>query len=150
MRWRSWCAAAAYVLASGLTGCGACGDPEDLVVDDDPMTTVTINWKESNAMGLYFTEPTAELPDGPDSHVKGKVYWVVEATKFPNGFSGPVTYGALPGDAKDATEEHGGGPGPARLECGVEYKVAIVALGGSVERVVSWSCPPPPAGGEAQ
>ena len=141
MRWRSWYLAAAYVLASGLSGCGACGDPSDLMVDDDPSGDVTISWHDSKVMGLYFTEPTAELPGGPDDLVKGKVYWVVEATKFPGGFGGPVHYGKLPEDSKDATEEHGGPKGGAKLECGVEYKVAIVALGGEAERIVSWSCP---------
>lgn len=141
MRWRSLCLAAAYVLATGLSGCGACGEPSDLVVGDDPETGVTVHWHDSKVMGLYFVHPEAELPGGPDDLVKGTVYWVVEATKFPGGFGGPVRYGELPSDSKDATEEHGGPKGGARLECGVEYKVAIVALGGEAETIVSWSCP---------
>ncbi len=128
--------------AFGLsTGCGgACGTPEDIVVHGDYRGEVVVEWDESNAMGLYFVHPDAELPGGPNEVVHGDVYWVVEATSFPGGFESPVTYGKLPSSSKDATEEHGGKSGGVSLECGVPYKVAVVALRGEAETFVEWAC----------
>jgi hypothetical protein len=106
-----------------------------------PATGVTITWQESNAMGLYFVEPDAVLPGGPDDVVIGHPYWVLEATSFPGGFEAPVEYRTHPEDTKDATEEHGGVAGGEPLVCGVPYKVAVVALGGKAELAMEWPCP---------
>jgi hypothetical protein len=131
-----------YAALSFLGACGdACGDPSELTVEGAPPKPVVVDWVDSNAMGLYFTEPEAVIPGGPDELVKGKVYWVVEATDFPDGFKPPVTYGSLPYKTKDATHEHGGGLSAEPLKCGVPYKVSVVALGGSTETMVEWTCP---------
>ncbi len=139
-----WAASVAFALvaSAGGGGCGACGTPEAVVVEGTPDDEVKIDWDEANAMGLYVVAPDAVIPGGPDDHVQGTVYWVIEATDFPDGFAGPVTYGQLPGGTKDATEEHGGTRGGAPLYCDTPYKIAIVALGGSAETMVEWACPP--------
>ena len=142
MKGRRWLEVVIVIGCSQAPGCGACGTPTDLVIEGSPETKVTVSWSESNAMGLYFVEPDAVIPDGPDAHVTGGYpYWVVESTSFPGGFESPVVYGELPGDSKDATEEHGGMKGGDALECGVEYKVAVVALRGEVETLIEWPCP---------
>jgi hypothetical protein len=129
------------LVLNSLPGCGgACGDPDGVRVEGDVGGTVVVDWEHSNAMGLYFTEPDAKLPGGPNDLVEGYSYWVVEATSFPGGFGPPVTYGKIPKKAKDATEEHGGMPGGEPLECGVTYKVAVVALRGEAETFVEWDC----------
>ena len=138
---RRWFEAVVGFGCAAATGCGACGTPEDLVIEGTPETGVVVRWTESNAMGLYFVEPDAVLPGGPDDHVMGHAYWVVEATKFPGGFKDPVSYGTLPSDTKDATMEHGGLAGGEPLSCGVPYKVAVVALGGEAETMIEWPCP---------
>jgi len=135
--WSEWIVVLACA-ASG--GCGACGTPEAIEVVGDPATGVTVTWSESNAMGLYFVEPDAQLPEGPDDVVVGHAYWVVEATSFPSGFEAPVAYGQLPRKTKDATAEHGGIAGGEPLSCGVPYKVAVVALGGSADVPIEWPC----------
>ncbi len=136
-RWFEWIASLACA-ASG--GCGACGTPEAIEIEGEPGSGVVVRWQESNAMGLYFVEPDAVLPGGPDDVVNGHPYWVVEATSFPGGFESPVLYGLLPGDTKDGTHEHGGTAGGEPLLCDVPYKVAVVALGGSAETLVEWPC----------
>lgn len=137
---RGWFAWVVVLGAAGTGGCGACGTPESIEVQGTPASTVVVRWQESNAMGLYFVEPDAVLPEGPDDLVMGHVYWVVEATSFPGGFESPVAYGQLPHDTKDATAEHGGMAGGEPLSCGVPYKVAVVALGGSAAVPIEWPC----------
>lgn len=128
-----------FVVASSSVGCGACGDPNALEVRGEP-PNLEFDWQDSNAMGLYVTEPEAWIPDGPRKMVDGEVYWVLESTAFPGGFEPPVMWGEVPADAKDATEAHGGPTKLPDLECGVEYKVTVVALRGTDELIVSWDC----------
>ncbi len=130
-----------FVVVSSSAGCGACGDPNGLRVDGDP-PEIEFHWEDSNAMGFYVTTPEAWIPDGPRKMVDGEVFWVLEATSFPGGFESPIRWGEVPSDAKDATEDHGGPTGLPDLQCGIEYKLTVVALRGSDELVVAWDCPP--------
>ncbi len=124
----------------GLLALSACSAPTDVQIVGTPPDPVVIDWKATNAMGLYVTEPSASIPTGPKQHVKGKTFWALESTSFPGGFGHPVTYGQVPKDAKDSTPSNGGPVGGAPLECGTQYKVAVVALGGTVEVYVHWDC----------
>lgn len=137
---RQWMRWALLAACTATSGCGACGTPRDMTLEGDPTNGVVIEWRESSAMGLYFTEPDAVIPAGPDDMVVGYPYWVIEATSFPGGFDSPVMYGTPPGDAADATEAHGGLPGGEPLQCGVTYKVTVVALRGEDELEIEWPC----------
>lgn len=138
---RSWMIALALAAGYGLGCGGACGEPTGLMVTGAPPGEVVVSWDDSNAMGLYVTDPDAWVPDGPRKMVDGYSYWVVESTSFPGGFEAPVVYGHLPHDGKDATEAHGGMAGGEPLECGVPYKVTVVSLGGTDETFAEWECP---------
>src|SRR6478752_7373233 len=96
--------AGAVILAVGsLVGCivsGATAKPED--------DTAVITWS-GNASRICVTEPGVVCPAGKDDKITGgKVYWVLDATCFPGGISGPVKYGVLPNCAKDKTVENEG------------------------------------------
>jgi hypothetical protein len=133
--------AAVAITCASAFGCGgACGDPENIEIHGDYDGDVTITWEASNAMGLYFTHPDATIPGGPGDMVDGYSYWVLEATSFPSGFESPVVYRRLTDGSKDETEAHGGIAGGEPLECGVVYKVAVVALGGSEVAYAEWEC----------
>jgi hypothetical protein len=129
-------------LMPATSGCSACSTPQNITVRGNVDSQIVIAWQKADAMGLYVVSPEANIPTGPRQHVKGgEVFWVIEATRFPTGFTSPVTYGQVPGGGKDATEEHGGPRGGGRLQCGLRYKVAVVSLGGSDEVLVTWDCP---------
>jgi len=127
--------AVCFSLVMVLAGCDP---PKDLQVGHTDQGLAIIDWRTA-AMGLYVTSPDAEIPGGPGEKIKGgHVYWVIEATTFPSGFDGPVTYGTVPGGAKDATAKHGGAAGGEVLEPGATYKFAVVSLGGQLSLDVGW------------
>lgn len=130
----------AFALLLLAGGCAAWGDPSGLRVEGDFPDQLTIDWDESNAMGFYITDPEAKIPDGPDGHVKGMAYWVIEATDFPDGFAAPIQYPNLPRRSKNATEEHGGPAMPPTLQCDVDYKLTVIALRGDDQITVRWDC----------
>ena len=104
-----------------------CGEPEgsaDLEVQFDG-TDLFIDWGDTNAIGVYVTEPDATLPQGPGETIGGTAYWVLEMQQFPTGFAGPVTYGDVPEGADEATLKHGGDEGGAALDEGICYKVSV-------------------------
>jgi hypothetical protein len=126
------------LLIGFIVAAAGCDPPKDLQVGKAESGLAVIDWHTA-AMGLYVTSPDAEIPTGPGGKVKGgHVFWVIEATTFPSGFRGPVTYGALPNGAKDATEKHGGVAGGETLQPGITYKFAVVSLGGQLSLDVSW------------
>lgn len=118
---------------SGLTwalrrpaGCEP-GPDGDLAVDVSVVGGVpVVDWGDAGALGLYVTAPDATLPLGPGQTVDGEAYWVLEATTFPVGFSGPVTYGQTPALATDASEVHGGEVAGAPLVAGRCYRFSVI------------------------
>lgn len=82
---------------------------------------------EGEALGLYVTDPGAALPAGPGQPITGgAVYWGLQLEAFPEGFSGPVTYGEVPAGAVDATADLGGeGPGAVPLMPGQCIQLAV-------------------------
>ncbi len=109
-------------------GCvpGPAGDVAvDVTVEADG--SVVVDWGSPGALGLYVTDPGASLPIGPGQVVSGgAAYWVLEATTFPFGFDGPVTYGEVPRRATDASPTHGAPAGGAALVPGDCYTFSVV------------------------
>ncbi len=109
-------------------GCepGAEGDVA-VAVSTGPGGEPVIDWGGARALGLYVTDPGANLPVGPGQVVSnGAAYWVLEAAAFPIGFDGPVTYGEVPRRAVDASATHGAPVGGAALEAGACYTFSVV------------------------
>jgi hypothetical protein len=97
----------------------------DVTVEADG--SVVVDWGSPGALGLYVTDPGASLPIGPGQVVSGgAAYWVLEATTFPFGFDGPVTYGEVPRRATDASPTHGAPAGGAALVPGDCYTFSVV------------------------
>lgn len=140
MAWTAGRIALVAASIAGLLPLWGCPAPKDLTILGSPPDPVTIDWKATNAMGLYVTEPSASVPSGPKQHVQGMTFWALEATSFPGGFGHPVVYGHVAPDSKDTTQDDGGPSGGSALACGREYKVSVVALGGTVEAHVHWDC----------
>ena len=54
-----------------------------------------------------FVTAGASIPLGPGQVIQnGTAFWALSTAQFPEGFSGPVTYGLLPDGAADITEEN--------------------------------------------
>ncbi len=86
-----------------------------------------VDWGAAGAIGLYVTDPGANLPVGPGTVVSnGAAYWVLEAANFPLGFDGPVTYGEVPRRAADTSPTHGAPVGGAPLVPGACYTFSVV------------------------
>lgn len=104
---------------------GTGGDFDVLVTAD---AGGTISWGDAETLSLYVTEPQAVLPTGPNQPVTGgETYWAIQLETFPDGFLGPVTYGAVPTGAVDVTADVGGAaPGAAALAPGQCIKVSVI------------------------
>ena len=55
----------------------------------------------------------------------GQTYWVVQTTAFPDGFVGPITYGIVPGNAKDTSDASGAPVGGGALPGGQCVKFTV-------------------------
>jgi hypothetical protein len=110
--------------ALGSAGCSV-SDAKTAVEDD----TAVITWS-GNASRICVTAPDVVCPSGKDDKIKeGKVYWVLDATCFPGGISGPVKYGVKPNCAKDKTADNNGAWEP--MVKGQTYQITIAGFGGS-------------------
>lgn len=126
------------LLFASVVALAGCSKPDALRVYHESDGRPQIAW-DGSAMGLYVTSPDAQLPSGPTDTVKGgHVYWVLEATTFPTGFSSPVSYQQVPDGAKDATKKHGGIAGGETLTAGTTYKFGVVSFGGQTSVDQQW------------
>jgi hypothetical protein len=120
----------AWSLAAKVTVAG-CEAPEmtgmEITRDADGHPSIGLRDANTRILGLYVTEPGAQLPAGPGSVVSGgAAYWALAATMFPAGFPGPVRYGEVPSGARDDSTTHGAPAGGATLEAGRCYQVGVV------------------------
>jgi DNA-binding beta-propeller fold protein YncE len=112
--------------------------PIDVTVDRSGDAPV-ITWGdgETNALGVYVTDPGVQLPLGPGAVVRGgDTYWALDAIDFPGGFAGPVTYGTVPEGAMESSERHGGPAGGAPLEAGRCYQFSVISARFEIANVV--------------
>ncbi len=111
------------------TGCdeGPGGDfPVTITFDGTGLPVIAWDPELGNALAVYITDPGATLPLLPGQTVQdADTYWAAASTAFPAGFPGPVTWGVLPADARDATAENGGPEGGAEPEAGRCYQFSV-------------------------
>jgi mono/diheme cytochrome c family protein len=87
----------------------------------------TVDWEAAvTSLGYFVTSPDAVTPMGPGPVMGGTTYWALAAASFPNGFDGPVVYGAVPANANDASEASGAPLGGAALPSGACVKLTLV------------------------
>lgn len=105
-------------------------DKANIQVTIDEKGRPVVSWDDgkTGALGVYVTEPGANLPFGPGQKVTGgKTWWAVTAEKFPAGFKGPVTMGVLPEGGVDATVDQGGPAGGAPLPAGACVQFGVIS-----------------------
>ncbi|MCO4763991.1 MAG: Ig-like domain-containing protein [Myxococcales bacterium] len=105
-------------------------DKANIQVQIDAKGRPVVSWDDgkTGALGVYVTEPGANLPFGPGQKVTGgKTWWAATAVKFPGGFKGPVTMGVLPDGAQDVTADQGGTAGGVPLPAGACVQFGVIS-----------------------
>lgn len=96
-----------------------------LEIGVDASDAMTIAWaSEDDGIGLWVTDPEAEIPLGPGEVEGGDTYWSLSSENPPaEGFAQPLTYGVTPQGAVEDTQRHGGSF--RELVVGECYKVSV-------------------------
>ena len=108
------------------------------VTTDAESGDISITWDATDAaLGLYVTDPLANVPAGGGVVTGGNTYWALVTSSFPDGFAQPVTYGVVPEGAMDDTATHMGTfETPIPGKC---YKFTVATTAFAVgERVLRW------------
>jgi hypothetical protein len=97
---------------TGLRGIAVVSGNGQLAISTSSSVTPTISWTGGNAQRLTIT------PAGG-----GAVAWDLEALDAQVGFTGPVSFGQVPNDARERSNE-------IILTAGTEYRVRVVRVDG--------------------